>query len=747
MRRLACLMALCAAPALAGDPQPTNPILFVAAYPVHADFATIGSTFANHLPRVTTAGRGSDLMIRYPNGSLRNLTQEAGFGSTGVWVAPGGWTGPNPPAGFQDANAIAVRDPAVHWNGQKAVFSMVIGAAAVRYQVVTNYWQLYEVTNLGQGQGPAVITKVPNQPLNANNIMPAYLSDGTLVFASDRPRNGAAHLYPQLDEYESTPTPTGLWRLNPANGQLTLLDHSPSGSFTPIVDSFGRIVFTRWDHLQRDQQGDDPGSNPYGAFDYSSEAANATALAQRVEIFPEPRPGLEPPGVNGLRFNHFFPWTMTQDGRDLEVLQHLGRHELHSYFTQSFTGDNGLTEFISPENRQNIENMFQIAEDPLVAGRYVGVEAPEFATHAAGQLIAMVAGPSVNPDTIVVDYLTHPATGSTAPGPDNVGHFRDPLPMTSGALVAAHTFVQGEADVPCGGGGGEPDCYAFRLRTVVPGSPYMAPGVPLTGGIVRQISFWSPDELIEFSGEMWELHPVEVVARTVPPVPTPAIPAPELAAFAAASVDPATLESWMEANDLALVVSRNVTTRDDADRQQPFNLKVTHSTTQTVGNGGSPLYDVSYMQFIQGDQIRGYGGTANPNPGRRVLARELHDPAAIAANGPTTGPAGSVLLGDDGSMAAFLPAHRATTWQLTGPANQAFAPVVRERYWLSFQPGEVRVCASCHGVNVDDQAGQAPPANPPAALVTLLQQWAATGYVFADGFEAGNTSAWSNAVP
>ena len=40
------------------------------------------------------------------------------------------------------------------------------------------------------------------------------------MFASDRPRNGAAHLYPQHDEYESTATVTGLWRLDPATGAL-----------------------------------------------------------------------------------------------------------------------------------------------------------------------------------------------------------------------------------------------------------------------------------------------------------------------------------------------------------------------------------------------------------------------------------------------------------------------------------------------------------------------------------------------
>jgi hypothetical protein len=50
-------------------------------------------------------------------------------------------------------------------------------------------------------------------------------------------------------------------------------------------------------------------------------------------------------------------------------------------------------------------------------------------------------------------------------------------------------------------------------------------------------------------------------------------------------------------------------------------------------------------------------------------------------------------------------------------------PVVRERFWLSFQSGEVRVCASCHGINSKDQTGDGVPMNPPDALRQLLQRW------------------------
>ena len=113
--------------------------------------------------------------------------------------------------------------------------------------------------------------------------------------------------------------------------------------------------------------------------------------------------------------------------------------------------------------------------------------------------------------------------------------------------------------------------------------------------------------------------------------------------------------------------------------------------------------------------------SGEPRAGRRVLAQPLHMAAAIAANPPNpNGPAGSVVVAADGSVAAFVPASRAMTWQLTDDAGVG---VVRERNWISFQPGEIRVCGSCHGLSEKDQAGQLAPTNQPQALLQLLTYW------------------------
>ncbi|MEZ6008617.1 MAG: hypothetical protein R3F05_12740 [Planctomycetota bacterium] len=181
--------------------------------------------------------------------------------------------------------------------------------------------------------------------------------------------------------------------------------------------------------------------------------------------------------------------------------------------------------------------------------------------------------------------------------------------------------------------------------------------------------------------------------------------------LADAGVTVQTLKAFLEDNDLALIVSRDVTTRDRIDRQQPFNLQVTGTSHATLGAGGK-VYDVSYLQIVQGDMIRGIGmNLGTPRPGRRVLARFLHDPAVDhPPPSDANAPAGSVEIADDGSIAALVPARRAVSWQLVDDAG---TPVVQERYWVTFQPGEVRVCTSCHGLNQVDQAGAPAPRTPP----------------------------------
>jgi len=701
------------------------PIAFVTQVPIPQDFCTLNATFCNHQGDIGSTGRGGDLWIRYPDGSLKNLTKAAGYGMPG----------------HQAGQAIQVRDPAVHWSGKKIVFSMVIGAPA-RYQVEQYHWQLYEITGLDKNQTP-VIGKVPNQPAGYNNVSPTYGTDGRIIFVSDRPRNGLNQLYPQLDEYEEQPSVTGLWSLNPANGKLIMLTHAPSGDFNPFVDSFGRVIFTRWDHLQQDQQAADDrnGGSHYGTFNYASEAANAKPLNTRKEVFPEPLTfdtvSLADTNLHGHSFNHFFPWQVNEDGSELETVNHVGRHELGgSYVDGVFTDDPVLTYLTDSLNPNKIANFFQIKQSPVNPDGFVGINASEFGTHASGQIVRLNnSGPTHTADTMTVTYVTDPSTssftqdGATASA-KNSGHYRDPLVLSDGSLIATHTTEtradQNEGSTSADYADTYPKSrYAFRIKTL----KKLANGVwsadqPLTNGIVENITYYNPDSLVHYDGELWELQPVEVKARPKPVKRIASLPTPEQQILQEEGVSEASLRAYLKSKNLALAIMRNVTRRDQSDRQQPFNLAVAGSDTQTVTASGK-VYDIAFFQAFQADQIRGIKNydSNDIRQGRRVLAQPLH---SVKANPllPLGAPKGSVKIAADGSVAMLLPTRRALSWQLTDQQGQF---VVRERNWLSLQPGEIRSCPACHGINHVDQAGQPAPTNKPEALRQLLQYLKANG--------------------
>src|SRR5262249_26545252 len=148
--------------------------------------------------------------------------------------------------------------------------------------------------------------------------------------------------------------------------------------------------------------------------------------------------------LNGHSFNHFFPWQMNEDGSDLEILNHLGRHELHGYIPAAINDDPNVIEFYGQLSRFNpnaINNLLQIDEDPAVPGRFIMIDAPEFQTHSCGQIVRLDAPPTTDADHIAVTYITHRETSQPddTPGPNHSGLYRDPLMLSNGTLIAAHT--------------------------------------------------------------------------------------------------------------------------------------------------------------------------------------------------------------------------------------------------------------------------------------------------------------------
>jgi hypothetical protein len=565
------------------------------------------------------------------------------------------------------------------------------------------------------------IVRVAGQPARANNLSPVYASDGRILFTSDRPRSGAPHLYPQLDEYEAMPTTTGIWSLDPASGRLRILNHTPSGAFTPIVDSYGRIVFTRWDHLQQDQLAqrdrDALGNGvalPFGSFNYAGEAPDAAALPSRDEPFPESRSGGSGPygPVSAYTNNFFTIWQMNQDGSAEETLNHVGQHELmFGALVPSFAGDPALsnrTVDALHANRLPLRResgLFHLREDPRRPGSYVATTARMHDAFTTGQLVMLSGSPALNGEQMTLTALTAAAPGDAFAG----GRFRNPLPLSDGTLVASYSR-ETRAPPP---GKPLPDLRLVRLELDQASGLYRA-GAPLTAGIRKSLGWWTPAGRKEWSGELWELEAVEVRPRPAPPGARPGLEAPERAVLAEAGVSEEALRAWLQQRDLALIVTRDQTSRDRADLQQPFNLRVPGGKqTLSPAAPDAKVYEIAHFQLFAGEQVRAYPGRA----GRRVIAQPL---AAGANPADRAAPAGSVRIAPDGSTAAFVPARRALTWQTTDPKGTA---IVRERNWITFQAGEMRVCASCHGVNARNQAGQPDPRNKPQALRELLEWW------------------------
>ena len=744
---------------------PTKPILFVTQVPMpdeinsHTDAQckmSCVSPIQNPLGDTASAGRGGALMIYYPApvnpattlGSVVNLTAKAGFGiSSGLQAG---------------ANAIAVQHPSLDWSGMKAIFSMVVGAPATSADAASFYWQLYEITNFDKASvtantGP-LITKVPNQPGSYNNLHACYGTNGRIIFTSDRPRNGQANLYPQRDEYLVLPCNTGLWSLDPSSsaaGNLFQIAHMPSGAFTPILDSYGRLLFSQWDHLVRDRStvydrapntaiGENWALTTNGMGNWDSEASNSTFTLGTNDQYPEPRnfdqtslltTHLNGHTTSGNAFNFFLLWMIHEDGSNHEIINHMGRQELHRSGTGVLAAgvDLNIVAFdaaVAPV-RKYVDHMLAVVESPLTQGLYYGIDAPDLGTHGAGQIFTLTGSPTLNPDQASASHMTLnyvAPTSSAVPKSTNFTNvYRNACPMTDGNLVASWSTATafdsniGTATAPL-------SRFDFRLKTLKPGNAALGEGLipdqALTSGLLGiNLQWYSNGATMSYNGPLWELDPVEVVSRNKPATLTAPIDPVEQQVFTEEGVDAPTLQTYLRNRDLAMIVSRDVTHRDKADKQQPYNLRIAGTTHQTVANAGQ-LYDVGWLQIFQADALRGLtNGTGIPVPGRRVLPTPLAASTMAEMPAQPGAPPGAVKLGADGSLAAIIPARKGVTWHLTSGAGANTESIVKERYWVNFAPGEVRSCTNCHGLNTTDQAGLLKPTNKPEALRELLQYW------------------------
>lgn len=738
------------------DSKLDNPLLFALVVPplTYNNFGHQLETFGNHLTGMQQqAPRGGDLCIMNTDGSVRFLTKEAGFG-----VEDGE---------IQAENGIAARQPCVHWDGSRALFSMVIGGPIKAYDQSyrNNKWQIYEITNLNDvvaGMTP-IIEKIANQP-NYNNLSPIYGSDDQILFTSDQPLFNLTHTYPQMDEYESAPTNTGIFKLNPETGKTIHLTHSPSGDFDIHLAKDGRVISTRWEHLKRDQQASNhrAGNTQWQPVNYESESATAAIIKGEpmkdgkpyadvdgtpYEIFPEAFVHIE----NGINvepnrdeneplhdFNEFLPWEITENGERHQTVNHVGRHEFGGVFQHGSKMDDdnlyyGLGDLSANAYRETVGSdagIFQVKEDPRPGkeGTFYGTWAREFGRFSSGRIFEFALPIGANPQDMEVIDWTNELIDNQA---NDLGHFRNPTMMMNGTMLvsfAEESNLFGR-DYP----------YTFRISKMVKKSTDVSDtehiaGEPLAGDVIqREIVYWG-DAVAPLSAtvEMSEAEIAEIVPRTAPTArPKYEIDPIEKSVLDEEGIDETALRAWMVENNLALIAIRNMTERDAGEQQQPFNLRVPGGVESIPASG--KVYDISHLQIFGGEMIRGYG--LRNYVGRRTIATPLRNTEANPNIKDvnlfdSSGPESSIKIGIDGSVAAFVPATRALTWQSVSPEGE---PIVRERQWITFAPGEIRTCEGCHGINDKSHLGNGAPQNKPEALRALVQSWK-------NGFEGNNNA-------
>ena len=122
-----------------------------------------------------------------------------------------------------------VRDPQVHYEGRKILFSYRQGGQP--------YYHLYEINLDGTGLRP--LTDGPY-----DDFEPTYLPDGDIVFCSSRCKRWVPCWSTLV---------ANLHRCDPDGGNIRMISSNIEQENTPCVLHDGRLLYTRWEYVDRSQ--------------------------------------------------------------------------------------------------------------------------------------------------------------------------------------------------------------------------------------------------------------------------------------------------------------------------------------------------------------------------------------------------------------------------------------------------------------------------------------------------------------
>ncbi|HEX9627884.1 MAG TPA: hypothetical protein VGA00_13180 [Acidiferrobacterales bacterium] len=149
-----------------------------------------------------------------------------------------------------------VSDPEVSYDGKKLLFAMKCGAGTTSAPecygpgpTPDRTWNIWEYDI----EGDSLRRIIPDNAVSSlgDDVDPAYLPDGGIVFSSNRQATSFQDLgYKYLDEYEREPTIV-LHTMNADDGEIKIkqISFNMSHDRNPTVLSDGTIMFSRWDHV------------------------------------------------------------------------------------------------------------------------------------------------------------------------------------------------------------------------------------------------------------------------------------------------------------------------------------------------------------------------------------------------------------------------------------------------------------------------------------------------------------------
>ena len=250
----------------------------------------------------------------------------------------------------------------------------------------------------------------------------------------------------------------------------------------------------------------------------------------------------------------------------------------------------------------------------------------------------------------------------------------------------------------------------FPPRPLVSGTPDWTPGARLIpNGISKSISYWDNQSYrqLSYSGPLWELDPVEVRARPRPP-------RHQQSAAGDRDADPARRARRRRGDRSPARLPRRAQpgadrqpqrhpprrpaaglqpARSPAARRRPSPRARRRSRSPTCSSSRATSSAATRSSTRAGGRSRSCCTTACC---RRSAARRR-----AACGWPRTA----------ASRRWCRPAARSPGSSPTADGT----PVVRERYWVTFAAGEMRVCTNCHGVNTHRRRARPAGADQPAA--------------------------------